>query len=233
MDLDALTTYRLDLADEGDDNNMDWDMTATAAATIVLIGSMDAASLTSIELASPTGKGPVRAKEALADLNLVDLNVLLHCADSEERDASSREFGVYDVPGLGKMVYCGLEGQSEVLPRRRMYKDMCVVYAGLPMGLGACCGNSLGSYSAAGGRGRGAVTLEGDEDIINPWLIAPSDSGSSSSDSEDELDPELPSAAPPQHPSQNNDPMDINDTMDIDDASDSDSVIGRWAEVRH
>ncbi|KAJ7904728.1 hypothetical protein B0H14DRAFT_3122675 [Mycena olivaceomarginata] len=36
MDLDVLTTYRLDLADEGDDNNMDWDMTATAAATIVV-----------------------------------------------------------------------------------------------------------------------------------------------------------------------------------------------------
>jgi hypothetical protein len=36
MDLDALTTYRLDFADEGDDNNMDWDMTATAAATIVV-----------------------------------------------------------------------------------------------------------------------------------------------------------------------------------------------------
>ncbi|KAJ7349246.1 hypothetical protein DFH08DRAFT_139479 [Mycena albidolilacea] len=73
----------------------------------------------------------------------------------------------------------------------------------------------------------------------DPGLIAPSDSGSSSSDSEDELDPELPSAAPPQHPSQSpdfvpdtpnshqstpdNDPMDINNAMDIDNASDSDS----------
>ncbi|KAJ7801124.1 glucanotransferase domain of glycogen debranching enzyme-domain-containing protein [Mycena olivaceomarginata] len=112
------------------------------------------------------GQGP-RAKEVLADLNLVDLNVLLHCADSEERDASGGEFGVYDVPGLGKMMYCGLEGWIHQLRRRELgiglkggmawtdawpvYKDVCVVCAGLPMGLGACCGNSLGSYSAGGG----------------------------------------------------------------------------------
>ncbi|KAJ7852071.1 central domain of glycogen debranching enzyme-domain-containing protein [Mycena olivaceomarginata] len=42
------------------------------------------------------------AKEALADLDLIDLNVLLHRADGDERDASNGEFGVYDVPGLGK-----------------------------------------------------------------------------------------------------------------------------------
>ncbi|KAJ7903815.1 central domain of glycogen debranching enzyme-domain-containing protein [Mycena olivaceomarginata] len=42
------------------------------------------------------------AKEALADLDLIDLNVLLHRADGDERDASNGEFGVYNVPGLGK-----------------------------------------------------------------------------------------------------------------------------------
>jgi hypothetical protein len=36
MDPDALTTYQMDLADEEDDNDMDWDVTATAAATIVV-----------------------------------------------------------------------------------------------------------------------------------------------------------------------------------------------------
>ncbi|KAJ7804906.1 hypothetical protein B0H14DRAFT_2611919 [Mycena olivaceomarginata] len=36
MDLDALTTYRMDLADEEDDNDIDWDVTATAATTIVV-----------------------------------------------------------------------------------------------------------------------------------------------------------------------------------------------------
>jgi glycogen debranching enzyme len=56
----------------------------------------------------------------LADLNLVDLNVLLHCADSKERDASSGEFGVYNVPGLGKMVYCRLEGWIHQLRRREL-----------------------------------------------------------------------------------------------------------------
>ncbi|KAJ7318337.1 hypothetical protein DFH08DRAFT_714837, partial [Mycena albidolilacea] len=44
------------------------------------------------------------AKEALADLDLVALNVLLHRADGEECDASNGEFGVYDAPGLGKTV---------------------------------------------------------------------------------------------------------------------------------
>ncbi|KAJ7050913.1 glycoside hydrolase family 13 protein [Mycena amicta] len=45
------------------------------------------------------------AKEAFADLDRVDLR-----ADGEERDATSSEFGVYNVLGLGKMAYCGLEG---------------------------------------------------------------------------------------------------------------------------
>ncbi|KAJ7333281.1 hypothetical protein DFH08DRAFT_1020774 [Mycena albidolilacea] len=136
--------------------------------------SMDAASLMSIEeLASLTGKGPVRVPEYFPPGSIMLFETHPHEYDvsflhvNEERDASGGEFGVYDVPGLGKM------------------------------------------------------------------------SGSSSSDSEDELDLELPSAAPPQHPSQSpgfvcdapnscqsspdNDPMDINDAMDIDDTSDSDS----------
>ncbi|KAJ7842827.1 hypothetical protein B0H14DRAFT_3456569 [Mycena olivaceomarginata] len=36
MDLGVLMTYRMDLPDEEDDNNMDWTVTATAAATIVV-----------------------------------------------------------------------------------------------------------------------------------------------------------------------------------------------------
>jgi glycogen debranching enzyme len=48
--------------------------------------------------------------EAFADLDLVDLNVVLFRADVEERDATGGKFGVYDVPTLGKLVYCGLEG---------------------------------------------------------------------------------------------------------------------------
>ncbi|KAJ7281772.1 glycoside hydrolase family 13 protein [Mycena rebaudengoi] len=64
------------------------------------------------------------AREAFADLDLVDLNVLLHRADGEERDATGGEFGVYDVPGLGKMVYCGLEGWMHPLRHIMRYNDL-------------------------------------------------------------------------------------------------------------
>lgn len=47
--------------------------------------------------------------DAMSELDLVDLNVVLHRADGEERDATGGD-GVYDVPGYGKLVYCGLEG---------------------------------------------------------------------------------------------------------------------------
>ncbi|KAF5316807.1 hypothetical protein D9619_006196 [Psilocybe cf. subviscida] len=50
------------------------------------------------------------AAEAFADLDLVDLNVVLFRANVEERDATGGKFGVYEVPNLGKLVYCGLEG---------------------------------------------------------------------------------------------------------------------------
>ncbi|KAH9479582.1 Glycogen debranching enzyme [Psilocybe cubensis] len=50
------------------------------------------------------------AQEAFSEVDLVDLNVILHRADVEERDATAGVFGTYDVPGLGKLVYCGLEG---------------------------------------------------------------------------------------------------------------------------
>lgn len=50
------------------------------------------------------------AQAAFSDLDLVDLNIVLHRADQEERGLTEGKFGAYDVPGLGKMVYCGLEG---------------------------------------------------------------------------------------------------------------------------
>jgi glycogen debranching enzyme len=43
-------------------------------------------------------------------LDLVDLNVVLHRAEGEERDATGGEIGAYAVPGMGSLVYCGLEG---------------------------------------------------------------------------------------------------------------------------
>lgn len=49
------------------------------------------------------------ANQAFTDLDLVDLNVVINRADGEERDATGGD-GVYDIPGYGKLVYCGFEG---------------------------------------------------------------------------------------------------------------------------
>ena len=64
------------------------------------------------------------AQEALANLDLVDLNVILHRADVEERDATAGKFGVYEVPGYGKLVYCGLEGWMHPLKNVMRYNDL-------------------------------------------------------------------------------------------------------------
>jgi len=50
------------------------------------------------------------AQEVFGNLGLVELNVALYRADGEERDATNGKFGVNDVPGLGRLTYCGLEG---------------------------------------------------------------------------------------------------------------------------
>lgn len=64
------------------------------------------------------------AQEAFSEVDLVDLNVILHRSDVEERDASGGVFGNYDVPGLGKLVYCGLEGWMYPLRRIMRYNDL-------------------------------------------------------------------------------------------------------------
>ncbi|KAH7885855.1 glycoside hydrolase family 13 protein [Phlebopus sp. FC_14] len=61
---------------------------------------------------------------AFSDLSLVDLNVVLYRADGEERDATSGAFGVYDVPNLGTLTYCGLEGWIHPLRRVMRYNDL-------------------------------------------------------------------------------------------------------------
>lgn len=50
------------------------------------------------------------ASDAMADLDLVSLNVVLYRADGEERDVTGGNDGTYAVPGHGSLVYCGLEG---------------------------------------------------------------------------------------------------------------------------
>jgi glycogen debranching enzyme len=62
--------------------------------------------------------------ETFGDLDLVDLNVVLYRSDGEERDVTKGELGVYDVPGLGQMVYCGLEGWMHPLRHIMRYNDL-------------------------------------------------------------------------------------------------------------
>lgn len=50
------------------------------------------------------------AEEAMSNLSLVDLNVILYRADAEERDATGGNDGAYTIPDLGSLVYCGTEG---------------------------------------------------------------------------------------------------------------------------
>jgi glycogen debranching enzyme len=64
------------------------------------------------------------AQEAFDGLNLVELNIVLHRAEGEERDATGGEFGVYDVPDLGKLTYCGLEGWMHPLRHIMQHNDL-------------------------------------------------------------------------------------------------------------
>ncbi len=62
--------------------------------------------------------------DAVADLSLLDLNVVLYRTDGEERDATNGEIGAYNIPGLGTSVYCGLEGWMHPLRRIMKYNDL-------------------------------------------------------------------------------------------------------------
>lgn len=62
-----------------------------------------------------------KAKTALCELDLIDLNFLLFKCEAEERDASGGKDGVYDIPGHGKLVYAGLQGWWSVL--KNIIKD--------------------------------------------------------------------------------------------------------------
>lgn len=55
------------------------------------------------------------AKDAFADLDLVDLNFLLYRCEAEERDSSDGRDGVYEIPGHGKLIYAGLQGWWSIL----------------------------------------------------------------------------------------------------------------------
>ena len=55
------------------------------------------------------------ANEAFNRLSLIDLNFVLYRCDSEERDLSNGQDGVYSIPDHGSLVYAGLQGWWSVL----------------------------------------------------------------------------------------------------------------------
>ncbi|KAK3941120.1 glucanotransferase domain of glycogen debranching enzyme-domain-containing protein [Diplogelasinospora grovesii] len=55
------------------------------------------------------------AKAAMEELDLVDLNFLMHKCEPEERDFSEGRDGTYVIPGHGKIVYAGLQGWWSLL----------------------------------------------------------------------------------------------------------------------
>jgi glycogen debranching enzyme len=64
------------------------------------------------------------ASDAVKDLDLVDLNVVLYRADAEERDATSGQDGAYTIPDLGPLVYCGTEGFMAHLKHIMRFNDL-------------------------------------------------------------------------------------------------------------
>ncbi len=64
------------------------------------------------------------AEDAFQDLDPVDLNILLFRAEGEEMDATGGEIGAYDIPGYGKLKYCGLEGWMHPLKHIIQHNDL-------------------------------------------------------------------------------------------------------------
>lgn len=64
------------------------------------------------------------AEKAFAKLDTIDLNVVLYRADGEERDLSGGQDGVYNIPDLGALKYCGLEGWMHPLRHVMRYNDL-------------------------------------------------------------------------------------------------------------
>jgi glycogen debranching enzyme len=55
------------------------------------------------------------ATEAVSQLNLLELNVLLFRSEPEERDSSNGQEGVYVVPNYGPLTYAGLQGWTSAM----------------------------------------------------------------------------------------------------------------------
>lgn len=58
---------------------------------------------------NPEGRGLwFEFANEIKSLSLIDLNYILYRCDSEERD-DGKGSGVYEVPTVGPMIYCGLQ----------------------------------------------------------------------------------------------------------------------------
>lgn len=64
------------------------------------------------------------AQVAFGGLSLVELNYVLYRSDSEDRDMTGGKYGAYDIPGMGSLVYCGLEGWMHPLRHIMRYNDL-------------------------------------------------------------------------------------------------------------
>ncbi|KXL43716.1 glycoside hydrolase family 133 protein [Acidomyces richmondensis BFW] len=64
------------------------------------------------------------ARDAFKNCNLIDLNAIMYRADSEERASTNGADGVYAIPGIGPLVYCGLQGWWSVLRDVVLHNDL-------------------------------------------------------------------------------------------------------------
>ncbi|KAI0225318.1 bifunctional 4-alpha-glucanotransferase/amylo-alpha-1,6-glucosidase [Massospora cicadina] len=62
-----------------------------------------------------TAKVGAESARVVAELETDDLNVLLYRSQEEERDMLGPDDGAYEIPGQGRLAYCGLQGFVSVL----------------------------------------------------------------------------------------------------------------------
>lgn len=79
-----------------------------------------------------------RVNKSVATLDLFDLNYALYRCEAEEHD-DGQGGGVYEVPGAGKLVYCGLQGIMSMMAWVRDNNDL-----GHPL----CCNLRDGDWMA-------------------------------------------------------------------------------------
>ncbi|KAK0167033.1 hypothetical protein PV327_004482 [Microctonus hyperodae] len=66
----------------------------------------------------------------VSQMDLADMNKVLYRCDQEERDETNNQFGVYNVPAYGPLVYAGLQGVvsllAEIRPNNDLGHPLCV-----------------------------------------------------------------------------------------------------------